>query len=337
MSAAVLSRPPLAVLSEMGRRIMDVILHIGAQRTATTTLQAYLRSNAADLAGQGTGLWGPLRTRKGGLLSGVLPPPDAGSAQARLDLARARVQTRLDATARRGLHRLIVSDENMLGTVRRTLRAQALYPDAHPRLERFASVFDGAVTRVVLAIRGLDKWWASAWAFGVCRGEALPGTDDVAAIAARSRSWRDVVQDVAAAFPAAEIQVQTHETLAGRPDRRLWHMTGGKVAPPRRDAGLWLHRAPCLAELRAALGSRGQGTASLPEGDGIWRPFDDRQTAQLRETHADDLFWLTAGAGGLATLIKEDQPDQAGQNLPGGATTRGHRHDRQEGRLARAG
>ena len=55
---------------------MDVILHIGAHRTATTTFQHYMRGQSSELARAGIGFWGPWRTR-GGLFSGVMPGPVA--------------------------------------------------------------------------------------------------------------------------------------------------------------------------------------------------------------------------------------------------------------------
>ncbi len=63
------------------------------------------------------------------------------------------------------------------------------------------------------------------------------------------------------------------------------------------------------------------------DGEGRWHPFDSAQTAALREAYADDLLWLRAGADGLATLIEENGPGQAGEHPPAGQTTRGHAND----------
>ncbi|MDQ2088324.1 hypothetical protein [Marimonas arenosa] len=343
MTPAVLSQPRYAVLADMGRRIMDVILHIGAQRTATTTFQAYLRANAPGLAAQGVGFWGPLRTRHGGLLSGILPDqtddrgnPVIPEAQ-RLDRARRRICAQVETVARRGFSHLIISDENILGTVRQNLRALALYPQAGERLGRFATAFDGAVGRVVLSLRALDDYWASAWAFAVGRGHRLPSPGELDRLVVSRRSWQQVIKDVAAAFPGADLQVHAHEIHASRPDQRLRQMVDGAITAPMKDARHWLHRAPDLPQLRARLAARGGDPETLPAGGGRWQLFNSDQATRLRQTHEDDLLWLAAGAGGLATLIEEDQPDQAGDNLPGGATTRGQEDDQQDRRLARTG
>ena len=60
---------------------MDIILHLGAHRTATTSFQHYLRANAAGLGAAGIGVWGPETTRDG-LLAGVIPPRGSRPARA---------------------------------------------------------------------------------------------------------------------------------------------------------------------------------------------------------------------------------------------------------------
>jgi len=59
---------------------MDVLLHIGAHRTASTTFQAYMRSNAAQWADGGVGYWGPFRLRRQ-MFHGVHPQPARGAGQ----------------------------------------------------------------------------------------------------------------------------------------------------------------------------------------------------------------------------------------------------------------
>jgi hypothetical protein len=190
---------------------------------------------------------------------------------------------------------------------------------------------------VVISIRSFETYWPSALAFSLGRGGRLSRPEELDQMVEQTWSWRDVITDTACAFPGVEIVVDDHETYAGRPERRLAHMVDGAIDVPMEHARLWLHRSPDLAQLRAAFSKRGGNPAKLPSGEGRWYPFDALQNAKLRETYADDMFWLHAGADGLATLITEDQPDQAGENLPGGATTRGQTHDRKNGGLARTG
>ena len=73
---------------------MDIILHLGAHRAASTSFQTYLRGADAQLAGQGIGFWGPQRTRKG--LFHDLPEQPSNSVRGRR--AAGRVALGEDAT-----------------------------------------------------------------------------------------------------------------------------------------------------------------------------------------------------------------------------------------------
>jgi len=68
---------------------MDVILHIGAHRTATTTFQAWMLQNADALAAGGIAYWGPDRTRAG-LFSGLVKRPDLVTPEDGMALSRLR-------------------------------------------------------------------------------------------------------------------------------------------------------------------------------------------------------------------------------------------------------
>ena len=311
---------------------MDLILHIGAHRTASTTFQHYMIRNAASLRAAGIGFLGPRDTRNG-LLTGVIPVAGPRAPQDQLDRARARVALNLLKARERGLDHVILSDENMIGAPRHNLRAGALYPDIGLRLARFASVFAGQVSRVFLSIRCLDGFWASSLAFGVARGHRVPGPRTIAGLAAAPRAWRDVITDAACAFPGARICVVPHETHAGLPERRLRAMTGMQD-PPLAGAREWLNRAPELDHLRRVLRDRGGDAGRLPQGPGRWQPFDRAQVGRMRETYADDLFWLRSGADGLATLIEETGMVQTGQEPAATQTQRGQHHGIENRRLA---
>ena len=75
---------------------------------------------------------------------------------------------------------------------------------------------------------------------------------------------------------------------------------------------------------------RGQDCADLPASEEPWQPFDPAQRAALRETYADDLFWLRAGADGLARLVEEPGTDMAELQPPAGPHARGHDNGQQE-------
>ncbi len=197
------------------------------------------------------------------------------------------------------------------------------------RVARLVHAFDGRVSHVVLGIRSLDSYWASVIGFSVARGVPVPGPDRLDRLVTQPRSWRDVVTDVACAAPGTRLSVLPFESFVGRADAELAAMTEGRVIPPAAHAADSRNETPDRAALQAILHDRGRGE-TLPDGPARWQPFDTLQAAALRETHLDDLFWLRAGADGLATLTEDPVPQGAGTNLPGHPMTRGQENDRQE-------
>ena len=312
---------------------MDVIFHIGAHRTASTSFQAYLRANAPELAAQGLGFWGPMRTR-GGLFTGIIPSSTSPRPERQARMAKGRIALHSERARLNGMRQLIVSDENVMGAPRRNLRDRALYRGAGERMARHAAAFGGRITRVVLSIRCLDSYWASTLAYGVARGHPVPGPMLLAGLSQQRRSWRDVITDLSCALPGVELIVLPHETYAGLPERRLAILTGGAVRGPVKHARIWLNRAPDLGMLRQSLALRGENPAKLGAGEGRYDPFDAAQKARLRELYQDDLFWLAAGADGLAKMMTEKARNETGKTLQGATLTRGQDDDQQQGRVA---
>lgn len=311
---------------------MKVILHIGAHRTGTTSFQAYVRQNRDFMRARRIGFWGPMRTRKG-LFHGIQPAMGQGASAA--TRARGRVQLNLEKSERNGIRTLLVSDENMLGTMRRNMRERSLYRDVGERMARYAAAFDGRIDTIVLSTRALNHFWSSAAAFCVSRGHVALQPDELLRVAYGPRTWRDVIADVACAVPDARIVVVPFERTAGRPDAMFRGTTG--LFGPRNAAETWLNRSPSAPELRTMLEERGDDPDLVSGLSPRWTPFDPSAIAAMREAYMDDIHWLTAGADGLATLTEDLGQRGAGQTLPHGPLTRGHGNDDEERRVAEPG
>ncbi|MFW8636901.1 hypothetical protein [Cribrihabitans pelagius] len=310
---------------------MKLILHTGAHRCATSSFQEYLRQNTPVLAPQGLAIWGPQRTRNG-LFHGIQPGPAAATGRDFAQRAGGRLRLHLEACRGEGVQQLLISDENMLGTLRENLRLGALYCGAGERMARFAEAFGGAVTDLALNIRSLESYWTSALAYAVARGHQAAPAAQLARLAAAQRSWRDVITDIACAMPGVRLHVLPFETFGPRPEAQLAALTG--LAAPRTHARVRLNAALCLQDLRASLPPA--AAARLPEGSGRWRPFSEAQAAALREAYADDILWLAGGADGTATLVQDPDKQAAGMNPPRTDLTRG-RPDDEERRMAGSG
>lgn len=327
IAAIPVYRPAWAALGQRIANAMDIILHIGAHRCATTSFQHYMRQNADGLARRGIGFWGPRRTRNG-LFSGLISRPHLAKGRDLQQRAAGRIQLSCARSAATGVKTLVVSDENMLGSVRENLHLAELYCGVGERVARYIHAFGGRVSDVVLNIRSLELFWASSLGYGLTRGVGVPSCQSLDRLTHTPRSWRDVVADVACAAPDARLWVLPFETFARQPDVQLAVMTGQHA--PQTHAQEWLNATPKLPELHAF-------ASDLPKGEGRWQPFDATQTAVMRETYSDDLIWLATGADGLATLIADPNKKLADKNLPTKDLTRGRHHDHKERRLADAG
>lgn len=306
---------------------MDVILHIGAHRTATTSFQGYMRANMPSFHDMGVSFWGPPRTR-GGLFHGLSPLRGRMDLKAQ-DRAVGRVRLALDAVERRGVRTLLVSDENMIGTPRLNLRDERLYQGAAERLARFLHAFEGRVTQILLTVRALDTFWASSIGFAVPRGLPLPDADMLDRLVTQPRSWRDVATEAHVASGGLPVMVAPFETYAGRPDALARQALGLSGPLPIDDRHAWRNRGPSIDDLRMVLEDRAD-TRSLAPREGRWMPFDPDQQAALQETYADDLFWLHGGAGDIARILEEPKPAAAGQHARAGGIKRGHFDDERQ-------
>jgi len=325
---------------------MDIILHVGAHRSGSTSFQHYLRGNRARLMADGTALWEPNMLRKG-LFDGLFAAPRMLNGRDLQRRAMGRVRLHAAQAIRAGAERLLVTEENMIGAPRACLRAATLYPAMGERMARLDAAFQGRITRVVMCIRAQDLWWSSVAAYGVGRGHAVPEAGLIDALATAPRTWRDVITDLACALPQAEIKILPFEQFAGQADKVLAQATGRPA--PLTDAECWLNRSPDVIMLRSRMAQNGIPAALLPAHmlaeEGRWNPFTPPQAAALREAYADDMMWLAAGADGLATLTEDPSRTRAGISLPAGALTKGQTHDQdtdpfrtgQPGRLAQTG
>jgi len=313
--------------------IVDVILHLGAHRTGTTTLQRYLENNRDNLNGIGTEFWGPNRTRSG-LFAGLVKQPAHITHDAILRGKRSSglIQMELGRLELSGVKSLIVSEENMIGAMPSNLAVGQLYPDARVRLDRFANAFGLHCKRVTLSIRSYDKYWASVFAFMVERGRKLPNTQELDRLVTQPRRWRDVIGEVASVFPQAELVVWPFEGMIGQVDHQLELLNAGAVPARMRGRQDWHNASAGCAKLRQILVDRGNAAkaATMPDDYSRWQPFENHHIAALQAQYDDDIAWLRGGADGIATYVENSNGGPAGIHLRPLETERGHFHDREE-------
>lgn len=309
-----------------GARLMDVILHLGAHRTATRSLQAYLRRHSAVLTDHGTALWPGNRPDH--------ESPALGQTErTEVETLVGRLRQPLNKAQARGIEHLIVSEPDLIGTVADNIAKGALYPEAGARIARIARDVGVRVASVLFCPRSHDLYWCSALASGVHAGAPVPDRAKLRNIAMARRGWRDVIADVAEALPDAEFRLLPFEDYAGMPSTLARQGLG--IEAPNDGAQDDKNSAPALPELRRSVQGSGAKGANLPIGMGRWNPFLNDEHAALRELYADDMMWLVAGAGGLTSRTEDGSRSEAGPTPPLWTKAKGRCDELEERQLAR--
>lgn len=328
-------RKPVGVaLLERVARAMDIILHIGAHRTGTTSFQTYMRRSSGALSARGIAFWGPETTRKG-LFSNIYSDRSGRGADTSRSHECGPVGAPLNAARASGARCLIVSDENFMGGMRNNIRHAALYPQLSGRVVRVTQAFGSEVSTILISPRSLESYWCSVLAFCVKRGVPVPDLQKRTAIARGYRGWRDVIAEIAKALPDVAIKVLPFENYAGRPDRYL--SDAAEIDTPICRERAPVNKSPGLPALRRAMSANGQDARALPLGMGRWNPFTNEQHSALRELYADDMMWLRSGANGLAILVEDGSWTNAGTNPPNAAKRKGQFDEFEERRMAPPG
>lgn len=305
--------------TQPGLHLMDIMLHLGAHRSASTTFQSFLWTNRARLAQRGLSSWTPRRTRDG-LMSGLMRAPAKITVEDERKAIRSigRMRVEIERLQRAGQDALLISEENMIGSMRNIIAERRLYPLLDERFLRFKPVFLGHKLRIGLSIRSYEDFWTSSLMTRLVRGGAAPSVDVLDFLTTQPRRWRHVVRDIAATFPEAEIVVWPFERLASNPNAQLGALWG-------RDCyGLvgndtWKNRSPNLLSLNETMKMRGEEPCAKNAIDAgaRWMPFDEDQRNVLRAEYRYDLAWFKSGAQGLATFID-------GQSTPKPTTVTTH-------------
>lgn len=289
---------------------MEVILHLGAHRTATTSLQAWMVQNEDALAEAGIAVWGPGQTRSG-RFAGLIKRPDWVNAQDEVE-ARASASAlrfEIDRLEEAGYRALVISEENCLGTMRLCLEQEMLYPDVAGRIRRIAAALGPHLTGLGLSLRRYDTWWGSVLADQATRGRGLAhGARSLARLAEHPRSWRRLVQILREESLGLPLTVWPFEALVGRPAAQMQALLGATALPP----GLYDHLRVMNSASAGAPGS----------------PFTLAQRAAMVARYHEDLAWLAQPRPGLRFI--ENDSTEPGAHPAGLTEEEGWFHDDQK-------
>lgn len=187
---------PLEAFLDRGQ----VILHLGAHKTATTSIQMALDAERADLRARGTAL----------LLPRDLRQPATGPHRRR-DRATELEQQLCDAVADDAIHRLILSEENLTGSSGHNLARKSLYPSVTRRLGKLPRTLNHPNVTVLFALRDYGPYLSSSATTAIRRGKVFDTVALRTAFLLMHRHWLDVVQDIQAVFPSSNLRLWRYE------------------------------------------------------------------------------------------------------------------------------
>lgn len=253
------------------------VLHIGAHRTGTSSLQKFLRDNLEKLQSSEIE---------------VLCPPES-RARSILDNVKRRVADGLEAPS----SKMIISEENLLGTMRYNIATETLYPTAKGNLKKLSALYQPDV--VMLSIRELGDYWTSSILFSLYRKEIpFPTHEALEAISRTPRTWVDVVKDIQVVFPSSKLIVREFTHLKDNPKRFFKVSTNWQDWNETRLNRRAQNMRPSADEVVSFLVDRSNFNALSRLGDTRdTQIFSQSQRDKMYETYQDDLekLWKVLG------------------------------------------
>ncbi|MEM7057121.1 MAG: hypothetical protein AAF557_06000 [Pseudomonadota bacterium] len=283
---------------------MDIILHLGAHKTASTYLQKKLARSQGRLRRSQVSFHGPksLRPRINLALGKSKGMPEA-EIQARRTACINRLISEEEAI---GTERLILSEEQFLGPLRDMVLGRDFYHDAESHLAPIARALDGRRVQILLSVRGYAKFLASVYGQVVRGWRFIPFDQKIRSrLLNQNNGWPEVVERVMNQFPRASriviwryedfprIEHEVLENLAGPAAGLLKPLAERPFAAMSQTAIDWLHdqaasgNPPDRQTVQSVYDTIGR-QAGHPAFD----PWSEDERSYLDARYRQDLIWL---------------------------------------------
>ncbi len=297
-----------------GFSVPEIVLHLGAHRTATTRLQHILDTNFGVLANANIIALTPPRNGKRNtptirLVLNALPTKNKIRFQTLKQIRKARaILCFLIEGHSSGLtvppRKIIVSDENLLGESFDYRTGAGIYPFAYFRFLYFRRVLRRLPSEIHLTIRPYDSFVVSDYAMRCVYGNnSFPEFDDVRiSLLSFTRGWPAVVDDITRVFPNVPIKLTRMEQHPI--EDRLAQLVGSSVFSGfRLDGKERLNHRPTIEAMTEARKLRISGSLydayvkdSVLEHHANGTRFDPLKSEEriyLRKRYSKDLDILT--------------------------------------------
>ncbi|MEO0386029.1 MAG: hypothetical protein AAF281_00665 [Pseudomonadota bacterium] len=279
----------------------ELRLHGGIHKTGSTYLQLCFARNRALLRARGLAVYGPSELRPVTARFFRRPRPDlTEEEQARFakDLGKIVDFDASEAT--------VLSQENMIGTIKFFVRRGKLYPTAPGVLRGLSAILPRPVTSIHLCLRDFPSYLASAYIEYIRTQPFLSFEDFVAKADLSALSWVPLVRTFGRVFKGAAMEVWDYEFFRRDPSAVIDGILGRPLAGDLDLGGLNQRpsaSAAVIAEMariaeRAGPEAARDAMAALekahPPGPGVPRfdPWEAAEVTALRGLYRQDLETL---------------------------------------------
>lgn len=241
----------------------NLVLHLGAHRTGTTSIQHALDQNSDSLSQEGTICLTPpgigernentvrqitdalptLGTKFGYLLHWALAARQKNLLE----------QLMIDRSQGKPFSSVIVSEENFLGNAFALVsKSDLFYPNLANRLRGLKCIFGSRISRIHICIRSYETFLPSYYAMRAMFGERR----DFESIKARwmklEGGWPSVIERIAEHLPNAQLRVTTFESAT--PEETFWEILGSRRLRGRLSWSAEVrNEAPTCEAIQAAM------------------------------------------------------------------------------------
>lgn len=238
----------------------EVLIHLGAHRTGTSTLQKFLSLNQSALLQSGVQTVIPPYSRQ-------INPEDIHIDQPKF----------------------LISEENMLGTMENNLWQEGLYPDAQKQLQRYQNLMADS-DKILFSIRNYVDFWTSVFFYCAKSQNILLTKDKLEELVNTSRGWKDVIQDIRHVAPNAEIIVRAHEWKIDNPKQQLLKVTGWSEFRAMKSVKSVHNARPNLkAILPTILSAQKDAKQTQQDLIDVFEPFSEEHATLLNQKYLDEL------------------------------------------------
>ncbi|WP_417465771.1 hypothetical protein [Kordiimonas sp.] len=209
-----------------------IILHLGAPKTGTTSLQYYLSENREVL--ESAGVVYPERMIQGGqvdpLHTHLVQMRTRRNPEVAFDGARARLAALFEAS---GAHSLLLSNESLLGEPYHEDKP-GFFPHHEKWIGELARLFDGYEVQVIYFIRNFATFLPSYYVQYVRKGGTKTLREFCDHVTEDDLSWCPLIKGLQIAFGPDNVRIFEHAALREHPAQEVRDVFG-RYAPELPD------------------------------------------------------------------------------------------------------